>query len=295
MSMYFIARRNTHTALLGCVGAWDKRGRPPPVDTHSLRRRVPSPMGAHRLHPQVCPARAGSLSMSRFKISAPPMLSPKQVQCMEAPGDAPPAPTDELLYATLKDIIEAIPDMEAVTIKQLRQRASQHHGLGENGLEGRKEQVSEFAKMIIKGTGIPEFDAGGKRVAIAHAPEGHAAFAEALAATQGVVLRKKAKPGFAPSAEPQVDLESLPLRPWQGHNPVKAVVDVVRNQRLDLSEDDIKRSLLEGDSDDLPAVAKTPIGAFAVNHCVQVAFLPSGETFTVVRFVFSCLSQRMGK
>ena len=92
-------------------------------------------------------------------------------RCMEQPPALAPAPTDEMLYNTLKELIVNIPDMEAVTLKHLRQRVAQHLGLGEDGLEGRKQIVSDFATAIIQEKTPPSFDIDGEQVPGDASPE----------------------------------------------------------------------------------------------------------------------------
>ena len=204
---------------------------------------------------------------------------------MEQPPALAPAPTDEMLYNTLKELIVNIPDMEAVTLKHLRQRVAQHLGLGEDGLEGRKQIVSDFATAIIQEKTPPNFDIDGKQVPGDASPEATALFSQALAATRGLVLRKLPKPRFVPMGEAQCGVDMLPLRPWLGHNPVKAVVDIIKDHPMAVDQQEMMRCIMEGDTAGLPAVTKSPVVRVQVNHFTQVALLPSGDRWTVVKFI----------
>ena len=206
-------------------------------------------------------------------------------RCMEQPPALAPAPTDEMLYNTLKELIVNIPDMEAVTLKHLRQRVAQHLGLGEDGLEGRKQIVSDFATAIIQEKTPPNFDIDGKQVPGDASPEATALFSQALAATRGLVLRKLPKPRFVPMGEAQCGVDMLPLRPWLGHNPVKAVVDIIKDHPMAVDQQEMMRCIMEGDTAGLPAVTKSPVVRVQVNHVTQIALLPSGDRWTVVKFI----------
>ena len=67
-------------------------------------------------------------------------------------------PTDDDIFEVLKDLVNRIPDLQAVTLKQLRERAADKLGLGADGLEDRKARVSELAASIIDGGVNPNLD-----------------------------------------------------------------------------------------------------------------------------------------
>jgi hypothetical protein len=104
-------------------------------------------------------------------------------------------------------------------------------------------------------------------------------FARAVAATSGLILRKLPKPRFSPFCGSNIDLCDLTTRDFQRRNPVKAIVDVILNHNGNFTEADVKKCVTDGDMDALPAIAKPPVGAAAVNHFTQTAFISSCVAF----------------
>ena len=146
-------------------------------------------------------------------------------------------------------------------------------------MDSKKELVQRLVESFINEEAAPVFDDQG---AIAVAAPGAAevvpvTFQNALTRTAGLILITMPKPRCVPFAAPTIVLCDLNVRDWHAYSPVKAVVDIILNHRTDITEADVKRCVLAGDIEALPAVARPPVGAMHVNHCTQIAFIPGGS------------------
>ena len=216
-----------------------------------------------------------------------PLAQPRGplVRCMDAVVPVAPHITDESLFTMLKDIIDNIPDMEAVTLKQLREQVATQAGLEPGGLDDKKDLVKTFATTIIQGDALPVFDASGARAPDDPGVLNSEVYKQALRSTQGLVLRKLPKSRFSRTSPPLNDIDKLPIRQWHGSNPVKGFVDIIKNYQGAISEEDVMRAVAEGDMEEMPDITKPPAGAFQVNHFTQSAFIQTGATWAVVKHV----------
>ena len=143
---------------------------------------------------------------------------------------------------------------------------------------------------ILQGNSGPDFLTDGSEAIPAAATVAAAdtiTFNRALAACAGLVLRKLPKPRFALFAAPAADIGDLNIRLAHSRNPVKNMVDVIAgHEDATINEKDVQNAIFDGDFMALPAVARAPSGAIAVNHCTQVAFIKRDDgKWNVVRRV----------
>jgi len=145
------------------------------------------------------------------------------------------------------------------------------------GLDGKKAVVKVLLSAIINDEPVT-FDESGALppTAPVHPPE-PMTFGRAKTAVAGLILRRLPKPQFAPYKAPNIDLGDLTIRDYHSQNPVKAVVDLILNHREQISEDHVKNCVVNMKLEDLPAIARPPPTAIAINHFTQTAFLPAGS------------------
>ena len=189
------------------------------------------------------------------------------------------APSREVLFNKLKEIIESIPDISAISVKDVRQMAATHFGLPDC-LEARRAEVKLLMSAILDGNAMP--------------PEGQAAAApvpmsyqRAKDSVDGLLLRKLPRPRFVPPTPSICDFGDLPLRDFSATTAkCKVVVDIIAGYTDAVDIESIKQCALDGELEGLPAVCRPPAGAHAVNHCVQMAFVPNDHgTHTVVKHI----------
>ena len=242
--------------------------------------------------------RFGSWRLMSFPLRAAAPWGSRYVQCMQPVA----SPSDELVYTTLRDIYNAIPDTDVVTLKDLRGSVSDRLGFGLGGLEGKRDMIRMMADQVINDRPMLEFQDGALVESSANSEAVvPIALKTALAATSGLRLRKLPKPRFVPLCPPVVDLADLNLKDFNRCSPVKHVVDVVVNYHYHLEESDIKQAVIEGDTEALPPVARPPIAAVAVNHFQQMAFIPVNKSgppngvWLVVKHLTFCSDGAGGK
>ena len=81
-----------------------------------------------------------------------------------------------------------------------------------------------------------------------------------------------------------------------GHREISQLLRKIEDVCLVKVEHVIKQAVVEGDSEALPPVARPPVGAVAVNHFHQMAFIPANKTgppngvWLVVKQLTFCLN-----
>jgi len=171
-------------------------------------------------------------------------------------------------------------------MKDMRVITEQALGMPAGGLDGKKAVVKVLLSAIINDEPVT-FDESGALppTAPVHPPE-PMTFGRAKTAVAGLILRKLPKPQFAPYKAPNIDLGDLTIRDYHSQNPVKAVVDLILNHREQISEDHVKNCVVNMKLEDLPAIARPPPTAIAINHFTQTAFLPAGsDNWHIVKFI----------
>lgn len=197
-----------------------------------------------------------------------------------------PAPKDEAIYNTVAEIYRDIPDPNMVTVRMLRERTAEKLGLDKEGLDDKKDLVTELVKSIIDDEPPPNFVNGDIVVEPLVAEVVPMTWQRALAATSGLILRKLPKPSLSPFKAPTVDLGDLTVRDFNRRNPVKAVVDIILNHRVDIDTEQVKKSVIEGDMENLPDILKPPPGAIPVNHFTQSTMISLGDgLWHIVKFI----------
>ena len=222
-----------------------------------------------------CFAKHGFFIKSLFKLAP--------VGCME-----PELPSDEDIFNAMRELYQSIPDASLVTVRMLRERTSEKLGLGPGGLDDKKDLVKAFMEGIINDEAPPEFDQG----SLVQAPHGMPAvpvpmtYGRALAASSGMILRKLPKPRFAPYMPPNIDLCDLTIKDFHAGANYKHVVDIITNHDATFTEADVKKCLIDGELENLPAIAKPPPSAIPVNHFAQIAFVEiSAHKWHVVKLI----------
>ena len=126
--------------------------------------------------------------------------------------------------------------------------------------------------MIINDEPPPAFGNGARDPAVAE--DVPMSYKHASGVTAGFVLGKLPKPEFAPHSAPVFNIGDLPTRAWHGANPIKAVVDVViGHEDPSITEASVRNAEIDWDFTSLPAVARQPASAIAVNNFIQVALI----------------------
>ena len=186
--------------------------------------------------------------------------------------------SSEAIFFILKGLVDKISDKDAVSVRELRERATSVLGLPSDGLDDKKDDIRRWLQSILADEPFPDWEGDSGAMP--------ARYNEALQATTGWRLTKAPRAYFSPYKVPSIDFKDLPIREYFGVNPIKAVVDVIIGHDERFDEEVIKRNVVDGEMDALPAICQPPVGAAVINHFSQTAFVKRSDgKYDIVRFI----------
>jgi hypothetical protein len=241
--------------------------------------------GDQRSSPPILPALGMAFSNRPFRTFMP--IRSMFTKCMEEEGEDAAAPlTERKIFDAMKAQYYALPQASTATLKDLRTLTARALGLPETGLDGKAAIIKKMASAHINGEEV-SFDASDCFKPPEPAVPVPMTSARAREASAGLVPRKIPKgPIFVPYSEPRIGIEDLSIREWHGQNPIKTVVDIIRNHEADITESDVKKCIVTSTYEQLPAIVRPPATAVPVNHHIQSALIPlGGRRWNIVNFI----------